>query len=47
MKEISEMNIPGKLRYSKDHEWVQADTDMIRIGISDQIGHAEKSGVAW
>jgi glycine cleavage system H protein len=35
MKEISEMNFPEKLRYSKDHEWVQADTDTIRIGITD------------
>jgi glycine cleavage system H protein len=35
MKEISEMNFPEKFRYSKDHEWVQADVDTIRIGISD------------
>lgn len=35
MKEISEMTFPEKLRYSKEHEWVQADADVIRIGISD------------
>jgi len=35
MKEISEMRFPENLRYSKDHEWVQAMADTIRIGISD------------
>lgn len=35
MKEISEMTFPEKLRYSKDHEWVQVDTNAIRIGITD------------
>jgi glycine cleavage system H protein len=35
MKEISEMHFPENLRYSKDHEWVQAMPDTIRIGISD------------
>jgi len=35
MKEISEMNFPETLRYSKDHEWVQSAADSIRIGITD------------
>jgi glycine cleavage system H protein len=35
MKEISEMHFPENIRYSKDHEWVQANADTIRIGISD------------
>lgn len=29
------MNIPGELRYSEDHEWVRADGDRVRIGITD------------
>ncbi|MFH0728128.1 MAG: glycine cleavage system protein GcvH [Pseudomonadota bacterium] len=35
MKEISEMKFPENLRYSNDHEWVQADANSIRIGITD------------
>ena len=29
------MNIPADLRYSTDHEWAQADGDVVRIGITD------------
>ena len=29
------MNVPGELRYSKDHEWVRADTGTVRVGITD------------
>ncbi len=29
------MNIPEELRYSTDHEWAQADGDVVRIGITD------------
>ncbi|MCE2512315.1 MAG: glycine cleavage system protein GcvH [Acidimicrobiia bacterium] len=29
------MNIPKGLRYSTDHEWAQADGDVVRIGITD------------
>lgn len=29
------MNVPGELRYSSDHEWVRADGDAVRIGITD------------
>jgi glycine cleavage system H protein len=29
------MNVPGDLRYSTDHEWVRADGDVVRIGITD------------
>ena len=29
------MNIPDNLKYTKDHEWIQIDGDMITIGITD------------
>ncbi len=29
------MNVPDDLRYSTDHEWAQADGDVVRIGITD------------
>ena len=29
------MNIPGTLRYSKDHEWIKVDGDTAIIGITD------------
>ena len=29
------MQIPGGLRYSKDHEWVAATGDVVRLGITD------------
>ncbi|MFM7063454.1 MAG: glycine cleavage system protein GcvH [Actinomycetes bacterium] len=29
------MNVPEDLRYSSDHEWVRADSDLVRIGITD------------
>lgn len=35
MKEISEMQFPKELRYSKEHEWVRPNGDTFRIGISD------------
>ena len=34
------MNIPGDLRYSKDHEWVRVDGDAVMIGITDYAQHA-------
>ena len=35
MKEIEELNLPGDIYYSKEHEWAAKDGDLIRIGISD------------
>ena len=35
MKEISELILPDELRYTDDHEWVKAEGDTVRIGISD------------
>ncbi len=35
MKEINELNLPENLKYSKDHEWADAEGDVIAIGISD------------
>ena len=29
------MNVPDGLRYSADHEWVAADGNVVRIGITD------------
>lgn len=29
------MNIPDDLLYSKDHEWIRVDGDMVEIGITD------------
>ncbi|RKE99090.1 glycine cleavage system protein GcvH [Ichthyenterobacterium magnum] len=29
------MNIPSDLKYTKDHEWVKVDGDVITIGITD------------
>jgi len=29
------MNIPENLKYTKDHEWVKTDGDMLTIGITD------------
>ena len=35
MKEISELNLPEDVRYTKDHEWAKLDGDTIKVGISD------------
>ncbi len=29
------MNIPGELKYTKDHEWVRLEGDVATIGITD------------
>ena len=29
------MNVPEDLRYSSDHEWVKAEGDLVRVGITD------------
>lgn len=29
------MNIPAELKYTKDHEWVQVNGDVVTIGITD------------
>ena len=35
MKELSELNLPEDVRYTKDHEWTRKKGDTFRIGISD------------
>ena len=35
MKEIEELNLPGDIYYSKEHEWAAIEGDLIRIGITD------------
>lgn len=29
------MNIPAELKYTKDHEWVKIDGDVVTVGITD------------
>ncbi len=29
------MNIPADLKYTKDHEWIKVDGDMVIVGITD------------
>ena len=29
------MNVPDDLRYTKEHEWVKIDSDVIMVGITD------------
>ncbi len=35
MKELSELNLPEDVRYTKDHEWARTDGDKVTIGITD------------
>jgi len=35
MKEISELNLPRNVLYTKDHEWMDTTGNTIRIGIND------------
>ncbi|MFH2063631.1 MAG: glycine cleavage system protein GcvH [Pseudomonadota bacterium] len=35
MKEISELNLPRNILYTKDHEWIDTSSDPMRVGISD------------
>lgn len=35
MKEIEELNLPGDIYYTKDHEWAQKSGDTVKVGISD------------
>jgi glycine cleavage system H protein len=29
------MNVPGELKYSKEHEWVKVDGDIAYVGVTD------------
>lgn len=29
------MNVPADLQYSSDHEWIRADGNLLRVGITD------------
>ena len=29
------MNLPANLKYTKDHEWIAIDGDIVIIGITD------------
>ena len=35
MKEISELDLPGNIRYAEDHEWARPEDDKVRVGIDD------------
>jgi glycine cleavage system H protein len=35
MKELSELNLPEDVRYTKDHEWARKKGDNVTVGISD------------
>lgn len=35
MKEISQLNLPENVRFTKDHEWARKEGDTIRVGIDD------------
>lgn len=35
MKEIEELNLPGDIYYSKEHEWAAIEGDLVKIGITD------------
>ena len=35
MKELSELNLPEDVCYTKDHEWARKKGDNVKIGISD------------
>jgi glycine cleavage system H protein len=35
MKKIEDVQLPGELRYSADHEWVRMEGGSARIGITD------------
>ncbi len=35
MKEISDLNFPEDVKYTKDHEWSKLDGDIVTIGLSD------------
>ena len=35
MKELNELNLPGSVRYTEDHEWAKKIGTTIRVGVSD------------
>jgi glycine cleavage system H protein len=35
MKEISELNLPEDVKYTKDHEWAKLEGETVTIGIND------------
>ncbi len=39
MQQISVMNFPDNLRYTKEHEWIRLEADQATIGITDFAQH--------
>jgi glycine cleavage system H protein len=35
MKEINDLNLPGDVKYTKDHEWAKLSDGIVTIGIND------------
>ena len=40
------MNIPAELKYTKDHEWVKIENDILVIGITD-FAHGELGDIVY
>ena len=34
-KQVDELNFPGTLRYSSDHEWAKVEGDLVEVGLND------------
>lgn len=34
-KTYKKMNIPAELKYTKDHEWIKVEGDVVTIGVTD------------
>ncbi len=34
-KEISELNLPGDIKYAKDHEYARLEGDIVKVGLDD------------
>lgn len=35
MKKVEDIQLPGELRYSVDHEWVKTEGELARLGLTD------------
>lgn len=35
MKNINKLNLPEKLQYTEDHEWIKKENGMLKIGVTD------------
>lgn len=35
MKDINDLVLPDNFKYTKEHEWVEKDGDLVKVGITD------------